>query len=180
MLRQYFKSLEDVKDNIIDPLELFAKILWVIGYFHFWCLTWFSNYAYKTSHNNSPIRHSFIIFPINLNFPIMPRCVLKAIIHRTKTVDCFMATWGKFYFSKGHFLWYCTCLLYLINFSILSQSVPKFPYVFPSFFIYHLCIIQIYVRTCFFFKLNKKFMDKNVLLLKHRLTLYTSCHIIFT
>ena len=72
------------KNSIIDPLELFAKILWAIDYSHFWCLTGFSNYAYKTRHKNLPIRPSFIIFPINLNFSIMSRCVLKAIIHRKK------------------------------------------------------------------------------------------------
>ena len=31
----------------------------------------------------------YIIFPIHVNFPIMPRCVLKATIYRKKTVNCF-------------------------------------------------------------------------------------------
>ena len=34
----------------------------------------------------------YIIFPIHLCFPIRSRCVLKAIVQRKKTVDCFTVT----------------------------------------------------------------------------------------
>ena len=34
----------------------------------------------------------YVIFPIHLNFPVMPRCVLKVIIHRKKTMNCFTVT----------------------------------------------------------------------------------------
>ena len=33
----------------------------------------------------------YVIFPIHLNFPIMPKCVFKAVIH-IKKLDCFTAT----------------------------------------------------------------------------------------
>ena len=51
----------------------------------------------------------YVIFPIHLNFPIRSRCVLKAIIHRKKTVDCFTVT-GESSFSKTSFLWYFKCM----------------------------------------------------------------------
>ena len=33
----------------------------------------------------------YVIFPIHLNFPIMPKCVFKAVIH-IKKLDCFTVT----------------------------------------------------------------------------------------
>ena len=77
----------------------------------------------------------YAILRIYLNFPIRSRCVLKAIIHRKKTVDCFTGTW-KSSFCKRRFLWYCQCMWYLINFYILSIC-----FYISCFFIYHLSII---------------------------------------
>ena len=66
-----------------------------------------------------------VIFSIHVNFPIKSRFVLKAIINRKKqwTVLCYLR---KNFFSRICFLWYCTVVLYLINFSILLQSVHIF------------------------------------------------------
>ena len=59
-----------------------------------------------------------------------------------KTVDCFMATRESFSFSKGYFI-YCTCIWYLINFSISSQSITIFHVSLSSidllFLPYHMC-----------------------------------------
>ena len=44
---------------------------------------------------------TYIIFPIQLNFPITSRCVLKAI-YKKKMVNCFMLL-EKVFFSKRGF-----------------------------------------------------------------------------
>ena len=61
-----------------------------------------------------------VIFPGYLNFPIRSRCVLKAIINK-KNCELFYSsvTWENYFFANRSFLWYCTCMWYLINFSIL-------------------------------------------------------------
>ena len=66
----------------------------------------------------------YVIFPIHMTFPIMSRCVSKATIHRKKTMNCFLLL-EKVFFEKT-LLWYCIWMLYLINYSILSQSLPIF------------------------------------------------------
>ena len=63
-----------------------------------------------------------------MNFPIRSRCVLKALIHRKKqwiVLRYLRKFFFFFFFSRRHFL-YCTGMLYLINFSILSRSVSIF------------------------------------------------------
>ena len=100
----------------------------------------------------------YVIFPIIVNFPIRCRCVnysvTKAIIHRKKTIYCFMVL-EKDFINKRHFLWYCTDILYLI---ILSVSTFRVSLAF----IYQLYdpILRLYI-------------------LKHHLTWCISCHIIF-
>ena len=108
----------------------------------------------------------YIISPI----PIRSRCFLKAIIHR-KNSGLFYITWESFCFlSRQRFLWYCTGMLYLTNFSILSRFVSIFCY-----FIYRLSIIWSHstIIHLIFIRL------RNVLLLKHHLIWYIWCHIIF-
>ena len=65
----------------------------------------------------------YVIFPIHVNFPITSRFVLKATIQEKKQsiVLCYL---GNF-FSKRPF-YDIVHMLYLINFSILPQSVPIF------------------------------------------------------
>ena len=65
----------------------------------------------------------YVIFPIHMTFPIMSRCVSKATIHRKKNSELLSVTWESFFWKL---LWYCICMLYLINYSILSQSLPIF------------------------------------------------------
>ena len=45
---------------------------------------------------------------------------LKATMVRKKT-EFFCLTWESFFSFKKMPLWYCSCILYLINFSILSR-----------------------------------------------------------
>ena len=57
-------------------------------------------------------------------------------------MDCFYSYLRKlFSFLKRDFLWYCTWIRYLINFSILSQSAPIFQVflyiIYPLFSPYH-------------------------------------------
>ena len=65
----------------------------------------------------------YVIFPIHVNFSITSRFVLKANIQERKQsiVLCYL---GNF-FSKRPF-YDIVHMLYLINFSILPQSVPIF------------------------------------------------------
>ena len=42
----------------------------------------------------------YVVFPIHVNFPIRSRCVLKAIVHIKKTVDCFTLLEKVFVFFK--------------------------------------------------------------------------------
>ena len=64
-----------------------------------------------------------VIFPIHVNFPITSRRVLKATIHRKK-VNCFTLLEKAFFFKKT--LLMLLYIMYLINFSILSRSLPIF------------------------------------------------------
>ena len=67
-----------------------------------------------------------VIFPIHVNFPITSRRVLKATIHRKK-VNCFTSLEkAAFFFFKKTLLMLLYIMLYLINFSILSRSLPIF------------------------------------------------------
>ena len=45
----------------------------------------------------------YVIFPIHVNFSITSRCVLKATVHRKKTVNCFMLLEKDYVFSKECF-----------------------------------------------------------------------------
>ena len=64
----------------------------------------------------------YVIFPIHVNFPITSRFVLKATIKKKNSqLFCYL---GNF-FSKRPF-YDIVHMLYLINFSILPQSVPIF------------------------------------------------------
>ena len=52
--------------------------------------------------NRSFLMTLCVIFPIHMNFPITPRCVLKATIHRKK-VNCFTLLEKAFFSSKKRF-----------------------------------------------------------------------------
>ena len=102
----------------------------------------------------------YVIFPIhlNLNFPIRSRCDFKAIIQRRKQWIV-LRLLEVFSFSKRHFLWYCTCMWYLINFSILSRFVPIF-HVFLSimyllFSQYHVLFTRFFLNICKGFSLQQ-------------------------
>ena len=61
-----------------------------------------------------------VIFPIHLNFPITPRCFLKATIHRkNQWIACYLRKFFCFVFKKM-LLRYCTCMSYLINFCFIT------------------------------------------------------------
>ena len=80
------------------------------------------------------------------------RCVFKAIIQRRKQWIVLRLLEKVFSFSKRLFLWYCTWMWYLINFSILSRFVPIF-HVFLSimyllFSPYHVLYTQFFLNTC--------------------------------
>ena len=104
----------------------------------------------------------YVIFPIHLNFPVRSRCVLKAIIHRKKTVDCFTVTRESFFiFKKTLFDMHEV----FDNFSILSQFV----------LIFHLSLSIIYLlfkyleELIVFLPKQKVGKWKKVLLLNHDL-----------
>ena len=59
-----------------------------------------------------------------LGLCVLIHSVKKAIIHR-KSSGLFYVTWESFLWKKC-FLWYCKDMLYLVNFSLLSRSVPIF------------------------------------------------------
>ena len=70
----------------------------------------------------------YVIFPINLNFPIRSRCVFKAIIHRKKQRIILWLLEKVFSFSKT--------LLMICSY-------------FSCFFIYHFCHIIFYTLSSF-------------------------------
>ena len=92
----------------------------------------------------------YVIFPIHFNFPIRSKCVLKAIQWLVLRL-----LEKLFSFSKWHFLWYCTCLLYLIHYFILSRSIPIF--LFSLSIIYLLFLSYHILCTCFFLNICKGF-----------------------
>ena len=97
-----------------------------------------------------------------LNFPIRSRFVLKAIIYRKKQWIVLLLLEKAFSFSKKCFLLYCTCIWYLINFFILSRSVPIF-HVFLSV-IYLLFLLYHVLYTLFFLDICKGFLSVAVFL----------------
>ena len=98
------------------------------------------------------LRTLYVILPIHLNFPIRSRCVLKTVIHRTNTVLCFTVTWESFFFFQKDFL-YCTCIWYLIIFSILSLFLFfMFLYLLLIYYFYH---TTFYSYTMFFLNICK-------------------------
>ena len=76
-----------------------------------------------------------VIFPIHVNFPITSRRVLKATIHRKKWIV--LPYLRKLFFFKKTLLMLLYIMLYLINFSILSRSLP----IFHVSLSYHLSVI---------------------------------------
>ena len=63
--------------------------------------------------------------------------VFKMLSFIEKTMDCFTVTWESFFFFKKMlFIFYCACMWYLINFSILSWSVPISMFLYLSFIYY--------------------------------------------
>ena len=93
----------------------------------------------------------YVIFPFHLNFPVRSVCALKAIIHRKKQWIV-LRLLEKVFFSKRRFLWYCTCMCYLINFSILSPSVPIFhvslSIIYLLFLPYHVLYTRFLLNIC--------------------------------
>ena len=95
---------------------------------------------------------SYVIFPIHVNFPITSSCVLEATIHRKITVNCFMLLEKIFFLKKKTLLWYFTCMLYLINFFILSQSVPishvSLSNIYQLFSPDHVLYTRVFLNIC--------------------------------
>ena len=99
----------------------------------------------------------YVIFPIHVNFPITSR-FLDVMVEESyhSNSELFYVTCESFFFQKDA-LRCCICMLYVINFSILSRwkNVPTF-HVSLSI-IYHLfspCYV-LYMR--FFLNIRKRF-----------------------
>ena len=132
----------------------------IFGWCYIWC-TWCINESYWWgSFINQPksstirvlarpyLMMLYVIFPVYLNFPMRSRSVLKAIIHRRKQWIVLWILEKVFSFSKRCFLWYCTCMRYLISFFILSWSFHIFH---VSFFIIYLLFLSYHVLYAWFF-----------------------------
>ena len=100
----------------------------------------------------------YVIFPIYVNFPITSRCVSKATVH-TKNNELFYVSWKSFFFFLKKLLWYCTCILYLINYSVSSLSARIFYVtlciIYQLFLLYHVLYTRLF-WTYYFFLLNEK------------------------
>ena len=78
----------------------------------------------------------YVIFPIHMNFPITFRCVLKATIHRKKTVNCFTLLKKVFFFSKRRFHNIAhACCIWLI-FPLYRDLLLFFMFLYLSFINY--------------------------------------------
>ena len=92
----------------------------------------------------------YIIFPIHLEFPVRSGIVLNTIIHRKKQWIVLQLL-EKVLFKKDT-LWYCKCMLYLINFYIFSESVPIFhvslSIIYLLFFPYHVLYTWFFLNIC--------------------------------
>ena len=119
-----------------------------------------SNYSYEYTPTDRVLRKPYlmalhVIFPIHLNFPIRARYVLKAIIHWKKRWIVLQLLEKVFLLLKRHFSWYCMCMSYLINFSILSWSVPVFHVSLSIIYVLFLPYDALYKR--FFLNICKGF-----------------------
>ena len=94
----------------------------------------------------------YVIFTINVNFPITSRFVLRATIQKKKKKKkwrIILRYLEKFFFKKT-FLWFYTCMLFLINFSVLPQSLPIFyiplSIIYQSFSPYNILYTQFFLN----------------------------------
>ena len=93
----------------------------------------------------------YVIFTIHVNFPITSRFVLKATIKKKKKKKwrIILHYLEKFFFKKT-FLWFYTSMLFLINFSVLPQSLPVFhiplSIIYQSFLPYNVLYTKFFLN----------------------------------
>ena len=101
--------------------------------------------------------------PISISISQLGLGVFKMLSFIEKTMDCFTVTWESFFFFKKMlFTFYCACMWYLINFSILSRSVPISMFLYLSFIYY----LNIWKNLFFFFNSTKSRLIKKGLVVE--------------